>query len=234
MHEPTILIVDDDEHSRNILSHLISRAGYETFAASDVAEGLENLAQKEPQIILIDIKKTADMQNLDMILTKGQVFCPEVIVMTGTLDLAAEAANRGSFSYLLKPYLSGQLLIQIRQAVKKRELVEKIRRLEEQLENRMQFARQQAETESSTKTEFIARIHSQFRSSFTIIIGCSVILLEELSGRLNEKQREYIKHILDNSRMLQNVVVNGSDSNNATSNKNGIFQKYIGDVPSKA
>ncbi len=238
MRIPTVLIVDDDEHSRNTLSDLITRAGYETLVAGHGTEGLANLPQKGPQIILIDIKKPEHVQDVDLILRRRRyLLSPEVIILTGkeTLDMAAEAADSWAFGYLLKPYDPGQLLIQIRQAVEKQELDEKVQMLEEQLESRVHNrtkellqARQTAEADSCTKTEFIARIHSQFRSSLTIIIGCSVILLEELSGGLNEKQREQIKHILDNGRMLQNVMSNGSETkNNGTSNKNGIFQKYI-------
>src|SRR5439155_24890126 len=50
-----ILLVEDDDDSRNLLALILERQGAEVFAASSSAEALDSFAQKSPDIVISDI-----------------------------------------------------------------------------------------------------------------------------------------------------------------------------------
>lgn len=52
------------------------------------------------------------------------------------------------------------------------------------------------------KSNFLATISHELRTPLTAVIGYAEMLLEELAGRLNDEQREYVKTILDKGTSL--------------------------------
>ncbi|NEP42854.1 MAG: response regulator [Okeania sp. SIO2H7] len=52
---PKILLVEDNEMNRDMLSRRLKRKGYEVFIAVDGAEGVEMSVSKEPDLILMDM-----------------------------------------------------------------------------------------------------------------------------------------------------------------------------------
>lgn len=54
-HMPTILIVDDDPHIRNMLVEVLSLEGYPTETAVNGREALEKLPRGGPRIVLLDL-----------------------------------------------------------------------------------------------------------------------------------------------------------------------------------
>src|ERR1700722_4441123 len=52
---PKILIVEDNELNRDMLSRRLERRGYETLVAADGAEGLEVARRSQPNLILMDM-----------------------------------------------------------------------------------------------------------------------------------------------------------------------------------
>jgi DNA-binding response OmpR family regulator len=55
MSGPTILIVDDEQSIREIVSVYLARAGYEVLTASDGVEALEILAERTPALVVLDL-----------------------------------------------------------------------------------------------------------------------------------------------------------------------------------
>ncbi len=123
-----ILIIDDDPGLRRTLSDILKVKGYETFTASNGAEGITAFDKGFMNIVIIDLN-LPDMPGID-VLDKVKAISPstEAIILTGTatLDSAIEATNRGAFLYLLKPYDVEQLLLHISRAVGKQQAGEKI------------------------------------------------------------------------------------------------------------
>jgi signal transduction histidine kinase len=63
-----------------------------------------------------------------------------------------------------------------------------------------------AEAANRTKTEFIANMNHELRTPLNAIIGFSEVLLDEISGPLNEKQQEYVNNILHGGKNLQRHI----------------------------
>ena len=101
----SLLIIDDNEKSLELLSSALAQPGLEIFTASDPEQGIELVFEKHPQIVLTDLV----MPNLTgmEVLERIMEFDPstEVILMTAhySTESAVEAIKKGASDYLNKP-----------------------------------------------------------------------------------------------------------------------------------
>lgn len=120
-----ILIIDDEKAIRKTLSEILSFEGYKIEEASDGEEGLKKFSEKTFDVVLCDIK----MPKLDGIefLEKAKLINPDTpIIMIsghGNIDTAVEAVKKGAFDYISKPPDLNRLLITLRNATEKQDLV---------------------------------------------------------------------------------------------------------------
>lgn len=120
-----ILIIDDEKAIRKTLIEILNFEGYKTDEASDGEEGLKKFSEKTYDLVLCDIK----MPKLDGIefLEKAKMLNPDVpIIMIsghGNIDTAVEAVKKGAFDYISKPPDLNRLLITLRNATEKQDLV---------------------------------------------------------------------------------------------------------------
>jgi DNA-binding response OmpR family regulator len=96
-----VLIVDDDEATRNGLSRLLAGAGYAPIAAGSFPEGLKLLDSEKPDLLLVDVR-LGEYNGLQLVIA-AQRRVPS-IVLTGHADpvLEEDARNEGA-DYLIKP-----------------------------------------------------------------------------------------------------------------------------------
>src|SRR5450755_2799717 len=120
-----ILVVDDEESIREIISSMLSAAGYKTRSASSAVEALAILnASGEFELMLSDLM----MAELDGIalLERSKEKYPDmpVIMVTAVHDtsVALAAIRNGAYDYLLKPFEREQLLAMVRRALEHRRL----------------------------------------------------------------------------------------------------------------
>jgi two-component system nitrogen regulation response regulator NtrX len=120
-----ILIIDDEKAIRKTLSEILSYEGYKIEEASDGEEGLKRFREKNYDVVLCDIK----MPKLDGIefLDKARESNPDIPVIMisghGTIETAVEAVKKGAYDYISKPPDLNRLLITIRNAMDKTNLV---------------------------------------------------------------------------------------------------------------
>lgn len=120
-----ILIIDDEKAIRKTLSEILSYEGYKIEEAGDGEEGLRRFRDKTFDVVLCDIK----MPKIDGIefLDKVRELNPDVPVIMisghGTIETAVEAVKKGAYDYIAKPPDLNRLLITIRNAMDKTNLV---------------------------------------------------------------------------------------------------------------
>lgn len=120
-----ILIIDDEKAIRKTLSEILSYEGYKIDEAGDGEEGLKRFSEKTYDVVLCDIK----MPKLDGMefLTRASATNPDVPVIMisghGTIETAVEAVKKGAYDYIAKPPDLNRLLITIRNAMDKTNLV---------------------------------------------------------------------------------------------------------------
>ncbi|MFM9908592.1 MAG: sigma-54-dependent transcriptional regulator [Chitinophagaceae bacterium] len=120
-----ILIIDDEKAIRKTLSEILSYEGYKIDEAGDGEEGLKKYREKNYDVVLCDIK----MPKMDGIefLDKSREANPDIPVIMisghGTIETAVEAVKKGAYDYISKPPDLNRLLITIRNAMDKTNLV---------------------------------------------------------------------------------------------------------------
>ena len=132
--EQRLLIIDDEENMRHMLSTFLAKNGYRTEVAADGAGALKLLRQNPCDIVLCDIRMPA-MDGMTFLKRMQEEKLAEstVIMMSayGTLDDAVEAMKMGAYDYISKPFKPDEILL----TLKKAEERERLRRENLQLKN---------------------------------------------------------------------------------------------------
>jgi len=120
-----ILVIDDEEIMREILDALLTREGYHVRLAASGEEGLE-LARAEPfDAAIVDVM----MPGLDGIATLEELRKLDddlpVLMLTAfaSVETAIAAMKLGAFDYVTKPFKNDEVLVVVRNAVERRQLV---------------------------------------------------------------------------------------------------------------
>ncbi|MCC6818486.1 MAG: sigma-54-dependent Fis family transcriptional regulator [Bacteroidia bacterium] len=122
---PRILVIDDEKPIRDALHNILTSEHYEVDIVENGKKGLEMLKENGYDVVLCDIKMPG-MDGLE-VMTKASEISPEIpfilISGHGTIEIAVEAVKKGAYDFISKPPDLNRLLITIRNAVEKNNLV---------------------------------------------------------------------------------------------------------------
>jgi DNA-binding NtrC family response regulator len=139
MEPARILVVDDDQSSRDLLARILTSAGHHVTALSDGREAVAALDGGEhPDLVVSDIRM-AEMDGLQVIdaFRERAPDTPVILVTAfGNIDGAVEAIRRGAADYLSKPYDVDAIQIVVARALQHRELAMENRALRRGLRDR--------------------------------------------------------------------------------------------------
>ncbi|MFY0643460.1 MAG: sigma-54-dependent Fis family transcriptional regulator [Bacteroidia bacterium] len=120
-----ILIVDDEKSIRETLKEILEYEGYEIEQAENGEIALKQIKKYNYDVVLCDIKMPK-MDGIEL-LSKASDVAPELpfimISGHGTMETAIEATKKGAFDFIAKPPDLNKLLITVRNAVDKNNLV---------------------------------------------------------------------------------------------------------------
>ncbi|HEX8652115.1 MAG TPA: sigma-54 dependent transcriptional regulator [Pyrinomonadaceae bacterium] len=139
---PLILIAEDEDLMRAILTRLIEEAGYRTVAVSSAEEALERFASEDVALTLTDIRM-AGLDGLALLDRLKDIDAEAlVIVMTAysSVDSAVAALRKGAYDYITKPFVNEDLLQSVKNALRQRELFRENRQLRRELDRRYSFS----------------------------------------------------------------------------------------------
>ncbi len=129
-----ILVIDDEKSIRNTLRDILEYEKYKVDVAETGIEGLKFVNSKKYDVILCDIK----MPDMDGIETLEHIMkiteCPVIMISGhGTIDTAVEAIKKGAYDFIAKPLDLNRLLITIRNAMDKSNLIMEAKNLKQQV-----------------------------------------------------------------------------------------------------
>ncbi len=131
----SILVIDDERAIRNTLKEVLEYEKHEVDLAEDGHVGLEMVKDKNYDIVLCDIKMPGidGMEVLDQI--RNSLIDAQVIMITGhgTVDTAVEAIKKGAYDFIEKPLDLNRLLITLRNAMDKTNLITETRALKKRV-----------------------------------------------------------------------------------------------------
>jgi putative nucleotidyltransferase with HDIG domain len=173
-----ILVVDDEEAIREVVTTLLDAKGYDCRAAGNGREALKFLESDALDLVLSDIVMP-EMDGLRL-LEHVRAHDPDVpiIMVTAMHDIstALEAIRRGAYDYILKPFERDQLYLSVRRALEHRRLVLENRNYQRNLERIVE-----------ERTAQLTRTLSELERSYDYT-------LEALGGALDLKDAETEGH----------------------------------------
>jgi DNA-binding NtrC family response regulator len=138
---PTVLIVDDEDSTRNLCRDVVSESGLRTRSAATTEQALEILDQWPVEILITDLR-VPQLGGLELLKRVRENF-PHTAVMVltqyGTIESAVEATRLGAADYITKPFHIPELRSKIDRMVRMFEADQENRVLRETLRTRPGF-----------------------------------------------------------------------------------------------
>jgi len=132
----TLLIIDDEDNMRHMLSALLRKSGYHIDAAVDGDEGLEKVKEAVYDYILCDIKMPRKDGMAFLKEARDYVESSTIIMMSayGTIDMAVEAMKLGAYDFISKPFKPDEVYLSLKKAEERERLKKENLRLKERIQ----------------------------------------------------------------------------------------------------
>lgn len=134
-----ILIIDDEKVIRATLKEILEYEKYEISEAQDGEQGLKMIQEHEFDLVLCDVKmpKMDGLEVLEKVAEMEKQ--PQFIMISahGTIETAVEATKKGAFDFIPKPPDLNRLLLTVRNALDKKNLVSETKVLKKKLSQKM-------------------------------------------------------------------------------------------------
>ena len=199
-----IIIVDNDDNSRDTVARILREAEYEVISVSGSAEALDLVRETSFDMAILDLHIDA----MDGIHLMEQIHTCRpgipILILTGhgSIESAVEAMKKGALGYITKPFIPRELLLHVERGLEKQDLIEEVVRLKTLVKERygfdnivgnsdkMQKVMEQVsmaanidsvvciEGESGTGKELIARtlhVASRVRNGPFVALNCAAI-----------------------------------------------------------
>ena len=136
-----ILIIDDEEKLRNLLTRIISLEGFEVLQAGDCKTAIKKLEQNDIDVVLCDVK-LPDGNGVELAKKiKDKFHIPEIILLTayGNIPDGVQAIKNGAFDYITKGDDNNKIIPLLYRAIEKVDLAKRVQQLEKQLGDKHSF-----------------------------------------------------------------------------------------------
>jgi DNA-binding NtrC family response regulator len=121
----SVLVIDDEEVMREILEALLTREGYRVKVASSGEEGLECARSAPFDAAIVDVMMPGidGMTTLEELKRIDEDMPVVMVTAFASVETAISAMKRGAFDYITKPFKNDEVVIVVRNAVERRQLV---------------------------------------------------------------------------------------------------------------
>ncbi|MDD2580547.1 MAG: sigma-54 dependent transcriptional regulator [Desulfuromonadaceae bacterium] len=136
-----ILVIDDEENMRHMLSLMLSRQGYNIDLAADGAEALNRLLDTIYDYILCDIRMPEmDGKTFLMRALQQRVTAPIIMMSAyGTVETAIECMKKGAYDFISKPFKKDEIVMVLKKAEERERLKEENSQLREVVAGRFSY-----------------------------------------------------------------------------------------------
>ncbi|MEW7008249.1 sigma-54-dependent transcriptional regulator [Lentilitoribacter sp. EG35] len=231
-----ILIVDDEEDIREIVSGILEDEGHETRTAFDSDSALAAIAERVPRLIFLDIwlqgSRLDGLALLDDIKSRYPDLPIVMISGHGNIETAVSAIRRGAYDFIEKPFKVDQLIMVSERAIETSQLKKEVKDLKRRTggENIDLVGASFAVTQLRQAVEKIAQTNSRIMIKGPSGAG------KELVARLIHKNssRESGPFVVLNSATItperMEVELFGTENSSGTERKIGALEEAHGGI----
>ncbi len=165
-----VLIVDDEENFRHMLSVILVKEGYEVETASNGDEALQKVMASPFDQVLCDIRMPR-MDGLEFLREKRKKGAEVITIMMsayGTVDIAIEAMKLGAYDYISKPFKPDEIILTLKKAEEREELRRENQLLRKEIAREYSFENIVSKNEKMQKIFDVIKKVAQYRSTVLI------------------------------------------------------------------
>jgi len=165
-----VLIVDDEENFRHMLSVILIKEGYEVETASNGDEALQKVTSSPFDQVLCDIRmpRMDGLGFLREMRKKGAEVVTIMMSAYGTVDIAIEAMKLGAYDYISKPFKADEIILTLRKAEEREQLRRENQLLRKEIAREYSFENIVSKNEKMQKIFDVIRKVAQYRSTVLI------------------------------------------------------------------
>ena len=183
-----VLVVDDEEVLRDVLTSLLTREGHRVRSAPDAASAIAAAEDETFDVVLLDLM-LPDRPGIEVLreLRRRDPQCVVIVITAySSIEGAIEAMREGAFHYLPKPFQNEEVVLTVRKGGEQRRLAEENRELREEVSRRRGLDRIVGKSAPMQKVFELVRLAAPSRST---------ILIEGESGTGKELVAKAIHHL---------------------------------------
>jgi two-component system response regulator AtoC len=134
-----VLIVDDEEHIRKIMSIMLSKRGHHCRMAASAKEALRMVDVETFDVVFTDL----NMPGMDGmgLLAQLRAEVPDTLVIMVTafaaIDTAIQAMKEGAYDYIAKPFSEAEIVLVLEKALERGRLLDENKRLKREIGERL-------------------------------------------------------------------------------------------------
>jgi two-component system, NtrC family, response regulator AtoC len=166
-----ILIIDDEESFRHMLSVILKKEKFDVDTASDGEEGLQKVMANSYDQVLCDIRMPR-MDGLDFLKEVQKAnLDPTLIMMSayGTIDTAIEAMKLGAYDYISKPFKPDEIVLTLKKADERERLRKENELLRRAVKKEYSFENILSKNEKMQKIFEVAKKVAPYKSTILIM-----------------------------------------------------------------
>lgn len=136
-----ILVIDDEENMRHMLSVMLTRQGYHVDLAANGEEGVASLKDYVYDYILCDIRMPEMDGKALLIRALEEHVAAPIIMMSayGTVEVAVECMKLGAYDFISKPFKKDEIVMVLKKAEEREKLKEENSQLREAVAGRFSY-----------------------------------------------------------------------------------------------
>ena len=165
-----ILIIDDEESFRHMLSVILKKERYDVETASNGEDGLQRIGVSPFDQILCDIRMP-QMDGMEFLSRVQKMGMDAPIIMMsayGTVDTAIEAMKLGAYDYISKPFKPDEIILTLKKAEERERLRKENELLRREVEKEYSFTNIISKNEKMQKIFDVIKKVAQYKSTILI------------------------------------------------------------------
>ena len=169
-HESCVLVVDDEEEIREILTHILEKEGVKVITAADGQQTMQKIYFDAPDAVLLDVHMPG-LSGMEVLRKIKEIDDNlPVVLITAYADIhqAVEAMKEGAYDYLAKPFDNKEVAWVVRRALSKAQLKKNLKAMTERSNGIFNLIESMGPSDKIAR--LLADVHQVAKSDLSVII----------------------------------------------------------------